>query len=583
MYRLILLVLFPICLSAKINPDSLKIQLQSSKGKEKLQILQTLTRHYLFESTDSCLKYGNETIELAQKLNDKENEAQANKKIGYALFRTAEYNKCLPYFEQARQLFIETQHYLDATVISNFFGDTYNQLGNFNKAMEYFVQAEKSCDTLIYNDTIKKSVKQLYSILYTNMGLLYHKLDSINKPLRYFEDALKFAEELKDSTRITASYSNIGMIYNSQDNFEKALKKYFEGLRISQKIGHDHYESAILNNIANIYKNREMSDSAMIYFVKAKNIIIRIGDKYGLSLVNRNIADIYIKLEKYDSALKLAQIALAIAEEIGAKDQIYLSYELLSEIYKVKGNNNQAYNYYRKFAELKDSVSGSETREKIADIRTKYETEKKEKENLGLKKDNEIKELQLSSKNITITFLIAGILVIASALIVIFLQLYQKRVAFNNLVRKNLEIAVAERKLDENREIIEKLKGREAEIKEKGLDPEEDLIQKLNNYLKKEKPFLLRNITIEDIVKELETNRTYLSKAIRDKLNHNFNSLINDLRIKEARQMLADLRYKHISIEGIGQMVGFNSKSSFHTKFKENTGVTPFYFRENTK
>jgi len=79
-------------------------------------------------------------------------------------------------------------------------------MGDYNKAISYFVKTEKSCDTLILTDADKKSVKRLYAILYTNMGLVYHHLDSINKPLNYFEKALGYAEEINDSVRLLKSH-----------------------------------------------------------------------------------------------------------------------------------------------------------------------------------------------------------------------------------------------------------------------------------------------------------------------------------------------------------------------------------------
>ncbi len=76
----------------------------------------------------------------------------------------------------------------------------------------------------------------------------------------------------------------------------------------------------------------------------------------------------------------------------------------------------------------------------------------------------------------------------------------------------------------------------------------------------------------------LKTNRTYLSKAIHEILNTTFNSLINKYRIESARKMLADENQK-LSIEGIAFSVGFSSKSTFNSAFKQFTGLTPSELR----
>ena len=112
-------------------------------------------------------------------------------------------------------------------------------------------------------------------------------------------------------------------------------------------------------------------------------------------------------------------------------------------------------------------------------------------------------------------------------------------------------------------------------------DENKELLKKLATYIEDEKPYLDSNITLDDISHKLETNRTYLSRLINEHFKKNFNEFINEYRTKTARQILADPSKKHISIEGVGQMAGFNSRSTFFTCFKKNTGLSPSYFRES--
>ncbi|MFK5855162.1 MAG: tetratricopeptide repeat protein [Bacteroidota bacterium] len=475
---------------ATVESDSLKQKLAYSIGNDKMQLLQKLCREYIFSSTDSCIKYGTEVIALAQNLNDIENEALANKRIGYALLRTSDYNRSLIYFERALYLFVEMQDYLDAAVINNFIGSAYYQKSDYSKAISYYIETEKSCDTLINNDSTQTSVKRLYAILYTNLGLLYHNLDSIQKPLSYFNMALRYAEDINDLTRISASYSNLGMMYKATEEYEPALENYLKSLTISRKIGNRNYELATLNNIASLYSKIGLNDSALIYYNKSIDIAISTDDKYGLSLINRNISEIYLIQRNYKHAFENADIALEYSKAIGSLEEVYSSYNLLSRIYKELGDYENAYHYYEQYAILMDSVKSIETMSKVAEIQTKYETEKKEKENSLLKKD--IKFEKGKSFYLMLLAILLILIVIIGITLFYFIRkntITKRKLTKAETARMEAELESQKRELtlgalsvSRNLEFINSLIN---ELKELTDNVNEDGLQSLNNIVKK--------------------------------------------------------------------------------------------------
>ena len=69
----------------------------------------------------------------------------------------------------------------------------------------------------------------------------------------------------------------------------------------------------------------------------------------------------------------------------------------------------------------------------------------------------------------------------------------------------------------------------------------------------------------------------YVSQVINQDLNSNFYELVNRHRIAQAKQLLAEAPDQTV-IE-IALAVGFNSKSTFNTAFRRDTGMTPSEFR----
>ena len=109
------------------------------------------------------------------------------------------------------------------------------------------------------------------------------------------------------------------------------------------------------------------------------------------------------------------------------------------------------------------------------------------------------------------------------------------------------------------------------------------LLDSLTAIMEREKCFLDERLTINDLAKKINSNRNYLSQIINEHYQTNFNNFINEFRVKEARKLLINTDYQNYTIEGIAQTVGFNSKATFNAAFKKFTGVTPSFFRENSK
>lgn len=108
----------------------------------------------------------------------------------------------------------------------------------------------------------------------------------------------------------------------------------------------------------------------------------------------------------------------------------------------------------------------------------------------------------------------------------------------------------------------------------------EELNSKLESVILIDKVFLDPNLTVKKLAKEIDSNEKYMSYLINKIYNKNFSNFINEHRIDFAKKILMDKEYKQYTIEAIGGLSGFNSKSGFNTLFKKYTGVTPSQFKK---
>jgi AraC-like DNA-binding protein len=106
----------------------------------------------------------------------------------------------------------------------------------------------------------------------------------------------------------------------------------------------------------------------------------------------------------------------------------------------------------------------------------------------------------------------------------------------------------------------------------------QDMKIKLEQF-ENNKGFLRKNITVETLAKEMETNRDYLSKSVNELKGKNFPQYLNELRINYIIEELKNnekLR-KH-TISAIAEDIGYNSSESFSNAFKKITGTLPSYY-----
>lgn len=105
-----------------------------------------------------------------------------------------------------------------------------------------------------------------------------------------------------------------------------------------------------------------------------------------------------------------------------------------------------------------------------------------------------------------------------------------------------------------------------------------EILQKIEELFENKKSYLSQGYTIANLSKDIGENKVYVSTAINF-YNVSFTDLINYLRIKEAKVIFEKDDFKHYTIEAIGNMVGYKSKTSFNTYFKKYTGVTPKQYK----
>jgi AraC-like DNA-binding protein len=157
----------------------------------------------------------------------------------------------------------------------------------------------------------------------------------------------------------------------------------------------------------------------------------------------------------------------------------------------------------------------------------------------------------------------------------IFLTILAFSVSYFGIKQPYLFKVVPEEKEDfnesrDNNEQKEKYKNSNLSNEQK-----EEYIEHIYSFMQTERPFLNAELTVQDLSKQLNISRHHLTEILNNDIGKNFFTFVNEYRVEEVKRRLLDERFEHLTIVAIAFESGFNSKSTFNSIFKQNTGSTP--------
>lgn len=102
--------------------------------------------------------------------------------------------------------------------------------------------------------------------------------------------------------------------------------------------------------------------------------------------------------------------------------------------------------------------------------------------------------------------------------------------------------------------------------------------QRLFELMDDEKIFADEELTLPALADELGISQHQLSEVLNREMKKNFNTFVNEYRVKEAKELLVEQSGR--SILSVGIAAGFNSATTFNSVFLKITGMTPGKYRK---
>lgn len=357
--------------------DSLQKELVRKDLKDtfKLDILQSLVREFIHIDINIAEKYCNQIDEIIEKNNNPYWVANAYNTFGLLYWAKSDFTKSLDYFLLAAKLNDSLNNQIGLVRNYGNIGLLNYSTQNFDKAIEYTTKAMKLAEKL--------KMKKELSLAYGNLGIIYQSTKKYDESLIYHNKSLKLTKEMNDRRGIIRNLSNIAVVYTSRNNFLEALKYYREALDLAYK-ENDNRSIVLLEGNLGVTYYKIATDS--------------------VNKPNQSQRHQYLKLSE-EYLLK----SIDLAKKLNFTDALFEYYPSLSQTYTELNDFKKAYVFNELYYAIKDSLFNIENNKEINNLQAKFEKQLVEKENLLLKKDNQVKEITIYASIVVILLVLTGL------------------------------------------------------------------------------------------------------------------------------------------------------------------------------
>jgi signal transduction histidine kinase len=291
---------------------------------------------------------------------------------GHDTFFLAQYDESLAAHQKALQIFQFNKDTINTAVSFFNIGRVHKMLRNLPLGLFYLRQANQLYTQLNY---IHLTGQCDYEI-----GVIFKETNQLDSAKIYFEKSYKMAQQYENKHLQCIAMMGMGeIVKNEPEGYEKAKKIFLEAGRIARvdELWH-----------------------------QVKGAYMAIGE---LEFERANFINAKINFEQ----------ALKIASQVKSNEDILICYQSLASTENTLKNFSQAYQYKSLAFQYQDSIYSEKTTRAVAEMETKYQTEKKQQQITLLEKENENKNLLLENEKrnrfllfgfLLSSFLVAGLL-----------------------------------------------------------------------------------------------------------------------------------------------------------------------------
>ncbi len=321
--------------------------------------------------------------------------------LALACYQQGEYLMHKDQLEEAENLFNRSLSLKFGKEQSNHTALLYNDMGYLSGLRD---ETEKQVDWYLKAIRIYEKTDDEYGLASTTSSLatVYAKLGNTFKAFEYTRNAIVLREKIHDVPRLARSYENLSRIYWAV-SLDSASKYQQVAMKYAEKSGVKSLMIRSYDNLSVLMNNQKNKPEALAYIKKSIALCRELNDKAGLADKCRWAALLCADMK--DTVAMEAYYSESYDLSVQLKNKTLLRdfYGTKAAYYNRVNDFKNAYDNLKKYYTYRDSLVRDETATNIAELQTKYETEKKDNEISRLNTDQKIKQLEIEKQKAIIS------------------------------------------------------------------------------------------------------------------------------------------------------------------------------------
>jgi serine phosphatase RsbU (regulator of sigma subunit) len=339
---------------------------------KKIDALNELAYKCRYSSPKTSIDTAEKAMDSSLAINYEFGKYVAKMNLAFAHFILSKEYPILQELTDVHQYFKNHLSIPEYPIVLNYLGNVYDNYGEYQKGLSLCHESLKCAQ--------ENSLKEVEGDVLSTIGLIMSRISDYTGAIESFKKSYDIRKELNNEPAMASSLNLLARTYALSNNFELSELFYNQAIQLRLEIKETGALPWSYIGIASLYAKMNQPDKALQYYNKCLEINQVVPDKRCSLHCYIGLSRIYLEAKNHTKAKTYIDSALQTAKELNANPLLYEAYEILSKYYESLGNYPDAYESFKKFHQIRESVLNAQTHSKLKNQQISFEIEKVQKD-----------------------------------------------------------------------------------------------------------------------------------------------------------------------------------------------------------